>query len=71
MADQLQTKDLVNEMKGKDTINGWDVLVSYDEAQINRLLSIRSASITALSDLQFSTQEKKRMATYPNAKGLS
>ncbi|KAL6718462.1 hypothetical protein ACLMJK_004553 [Lecanora helva] len=58
MADQLQTKDLVSAMSGKDTLNGWDVLVSYDEAQINNLLSIRADSVTALSNLQFSTQEK-------------
>ena len=64
----MQGKDLVKEMKGKDTLNGWDVLVSYDEAQINRLLSIRSASITALSDLQFTTQEKKRTNPDPNAR---
>jgi hypothetical protein len=63
MALQLQTTDLVKQMSGKNTLNGWDVLVSYNEDQINSLLSLRAKTVTALANLTFDTQEKKRKLT--------
>ncbi|MCJ1281789.1 hypothetical protein MMC26_001112 [Xylographa opegraphella] len=49
MAKKLSTADLVKEMNGRDTLNGWDVLVSYDEDSINKLLSVRAEALTTLS----------------------
>lgn len=36
---------LVNRMKGKDTTESWDVVVSYDENKINELLQIHPISL--------------------------
>jgi hypothetical protein len=36
-------------MTGKDTLNGWDVLVSYNEAQVNKLLDKRAQALQALT----------------------
>jgi hypothetical protein len=57
MADQVTTTELVRQMSGKDTLNGWDVLVSYDEAQINVLLNLRAETITTLTNIVFNTEE--------------
>lgn len=57
MADQVSTTDLVKQMSGRDTLNGWDVLISYDEAQINSLLNLRAETITTLKNMVFSNEE--------------
>ena len=62
MTTQVDVPELVKQMTGKDTLNGWDVLVSYSEDQINRLLSIRAASVAGLSNINFTTEENKRMS---------
>lgn len=62
MTAQLHATELVKQMVGKNTLNGWDVLVSYNEDQINELLSMRSKSIKGLlTRLNFTTEEKKRI----------
>jgi hypothetical protein len=49
MAKRLTTTELVSQMTGKDTLNGWDVLVSYNEAQVNKLLDKRAQALQALT----------------------
>ncbi|KAF3040476.1 hypothetical protein E8E12_005074 [Didymella heteroderae] len=49
MAVRLTTPQLVEQMKGRDTLNGWDVLVSYNEAQVNALLDKRAQALQALT----------------------
>jgi hypothetical protein len=39
--DKLAYEKLIEEMKGRDTTNGWDVVVSYDEDKINNLLKAK------------------------------
>ncbi|KAE8154618.1 hypothetical protein BDV25DRAFT_135786 [Aspergillus avenaceus] len=39
MALQMSYKSLINEMKGRDTTNKWDVIVAYNEDKINNLLA--------------------------------
>ncbi|KAL2063763.1 hypothetical protein VTL71DRAFT_5568 [Oculimacula yallundae] len=58
MAARLQTLDLVEQMKGKNTLNGWDVLVSYNEKQINDLLKVRTETVGTLSKMAFQTEEE-------------
>ncbi|KAJ2966141.1 hypothetical protein NQ176_g10287 [Zarea fungicola] len=36
---------LVGLMKGKDSLSGWDVLVSYDNVQLNALLADRAREL--------------------------
>lgn len=38
----LTFPNLVKAMEGKNTLHGWDVLVSYDEDMVNTLLAARS-----------------------------
>ncbi|KAF5544644.1 hypothetical protein FMEXI_6473 [Fusarium mexicanum] len=38
-------EELVEAMKGEDTLSGWDVLVSYNEAQLNALLAERARTL--------------------------
>ncbi|OBS29547.1 hypothetical protein FPOA_03484 [Fusarium poae] len=44
-------KKLVQEMVGKDTLNGWDMVVSYNEGKLNELLQKRAESMTGHSDI--------------------
>lgn len=39
--EKLAYEKLIEEMKGRDTTNGWDVVVSYDEDKINNLLKAK------------------------------
>ena len=50
---QKSFNDLVSIMTGADTLSGWDVLVSYDEHQINALLAERLSSIGDLNTLKW------------------
>ncbi|KAK9709519.1 hypothetical protein K7432_008990 [Basidiobolus ranarum] len=45
--------DLVSVMTGRDCLNGWDVLVSYDEDTINNLLSHSAQKIGFLKPITF------------------
>lgn len=45
MAQQLGFSDLAKEMNGKETVNGWDVLVSYPLDTVNKLLRARSETM--------------------------
>jgi hypothetical protein len=48
--EKISYKTLVDEMTGSDTTNGWDVVVAYDENQINKLLaSKKDAGLVAIS----------------------
>lgn len=38
----LAFPELVKRMEGRDTLNQWDVLVSYDEDTVNALLKARA-----------------------------
>ncbi|KAF5964366.1 hypothetical protein FBULB1_12839 [Fusarium bulbicola] len=38
-------EELVEAMKGEDTLSGWDVLVSYNESQLNALLAERARTL--------------------------
>ncbi|PKY03297.1 hypothetical protein P168DRAFT_305598 [Aspergillus campestris IBT 28561] len=51
MAKQLKYLELVEQMKGRQTINGYDVLVSYSQEKINQLLQARSESLTSILGL--------------------
>ncbi|KAG7420974.1 hypothetical protein Forpe1208_v000090 [Fusarium oxysporum f. sp. rapae] len=44
-------KKLVQEMIGKDTLNGWDMVVSYNESKLNELLQKRAESMKGHSDI--------------------
>ncbi|KAK6544733.1 hypothetical protein TWF694_001418 [Orbilia ellipsospora] len=51
MANKLPFSDLVNEMKGKETTNGWDMLVSYNVQQINDLLKVRAEKLPGVLNI--------------------
>ena len=42
---QRNFSELVEKMKKQDTLNGWDVLVTYDETQVNAALAERFAAL--------------------------
>jgi hypothetical protein len=42
---QRSYEELIDKMKGQDTLNGWDVLVTYDETRVNAALADRFASL--------------------------
>lgn len=44
-----QFNDLVGAMKGQDSLSGWDVLVSYHEDQLNKLLAERAKTLNLTS----------------------
>ncbi|KAK6333040.1 hypothetical protein TWF718_010864 [Orbilia javanica] len=48
---QLGFKDLVGEMEGKNTLNGWDILVSYSLDQLNLLLGQRAQQDISLNGI--------------------
>lgn len=50
MAEQLDFPGLLEEMKGKRTTNGFDVLVSYSQDKVNELLKTRSQDLTSILD---------------------
>ena len=67
---QQNLPTLVTEMAGKDTLCGWDVLVSYNENQINSLLQARASDIGMLRPLTWNVsvtgntcRELERMTT--------
>lgn len=45
MAKQRTFSNLAKEMNGKETVNGWDVLVSYPLDTVNKLLAARSKTM--------------------------
>ncbi|KAE8155238.1 hypothetical protein BDV25DRAFT_134986 [Aspergillus avenaceus] len=47
----LSLKDLVGEMTGNKTTNGYDVLVAYTQSKVNDLLKARADSLTDLQTL--------------------
>ncbi|KAJ5359332.1 uncharacterized protein N7496_011745 [Penicillium cataractarum] len=51
---QLAYTDLINEMSGKDTLSGWDCLVSYNEDQVNQMLADRASKLGLLEPLKWS-----------------
>jgi len=53
MAVQLPLPDLIQKMKGVDTLNGWDVLVSYTDTMLNKLLEERAAKMGTLSPVSW------------------
>ena len=50
--------DLASSMKGKDTLSGWDVLVSYNEVQLNALLEIRAQALSFEAPLSWNADYK-------------
>jgi len=50
--------DLASSMKGKDTLSGWDVLVSYNEVQLNTLLEIRAQALGFEAPLSWNADYK-------------
>jgi len=51
MATQLAYPDLVKAMVGKDTLSGWDVLVTYDENKVNDLLKARAQTFSGVTNM--------------------
>jgi hypothetical protein len=51
MATQLAYPDLVKAMVGKDTLSGWDVLVTYDENKVNDLLKTRAQMFSGVTNM--------------------
>ena len=47
--------DLVKGMRGKATIGNWDVLVSYDEIALNKLLSEQADKNKLLEEIKVET----------------
>lgn len=56
MAYQKNLTDLISDMKAKNTLMGWDVLVSYDVDALNGVLQQRSKQLTPLELLEFKTR---------------
>jgi hypothetical protein len=53
--EKLSFEELVKSMEGADTTKGWDVLVSYDLDQVNKLLAQAAARLIDISQLEVST----------------
>lgn len=51
MAQQLEFPALVEKMKGSNTTEGYDVLVSYSEEKINQLLRSRSEELKSILEI--------------------
>jgi hypothetical protein len=45
MAEGLSKEDIVKAMTAADTLNGWDVLVAYDEKKVNQILAFRASQV--------------------------
>jgi len=52
MANQVAFNELVSQMVGKDTLNGWDVLITYDEIKVNELLKARASMIQGVTTME-------------------
>ncbi|RAQ41194.1 hypothetical protein AFGD_011409 [Aspergillus flavus] len=50
--ERLPLTDLVNHMKGHQTTNRWDVVVSYDEDKINELLQADSTKLEEILQIE-------------------
>ncbi|KAF7624823.1 hypothetical protein AFLA_001705 [Aspergillus flavus NRRL3357] len=55
--ERLPLTDLVNHMKGHQTTNRWDVVVSYDEDKINELLQADSTKLEEILQIEPFTKE--------------
>lgn len=56
--------DLTGMMKGKDCLSGWDVLVAYNQTQLNALLAERASKLKFSDPIEYLTEYVGKFAVF-------